>query len=124
MTRWHPPWECCRSPAWHPPLVGIKADPALVDRANLLHSETESADRLGAVLGVLVEPELVDNATQQTDRAQDLDLGLHRRDIHCKTTNHVGRIRDPGLAGVEHDESCRTVFRRELRQNQAGQDTD
>ena len=106
------------------PLVGIDADPARIDRANLPHGETESGGRLGAVLGVLVEPELVGNATQQTDRAQDLDLGLHCRDIQRKTTDHVGGVRDLCLAGVEQDESRRAVFRRELRQNQPGQGTD
>src|ERR1700730_12967430 len=98
------------------PFLVINADPALIERANFPHGEAESADRLGAVLGVLVEPELVGNETQQTDRAQDLDLSLHCWDIQRKTTYHVGRVREPCVAGVEQDESRRTVFRRKLRQ--------
>ena len=108
---------------WHA-LVGVDADPALIEGANLPDRETESADRLGAVLGVLVEPELVGNASEQTERAQDLDLGLHCWDIQRKTTDHVGRVRDPRLAGVEHHQCRRTVFRRELRQKQDGHSTD
>jgi hypothetical protein len=86
--------------------------------------QRERAGRNGAVFAVQIQPELVDHPAEQAGRAQHLDLGLHGGDIDGEAAQHVRRVGDPRLAGVEHDQGGGAVLRCQLHQDQDCQSAD